>query len=120
MAKCVNCGAETTLYVFGTPICIACDDEAKGGPLLLKKPAAIEELQHTGAMADELSSINSELTAAREAYRVASERVTNLEKELDPSNAEGVTAVCDARVALSAAWDRYQTALLAFGRHRVP
>jgi hypothetical protein len=27
MAKCVRCGAETCLYICGTPVCPACDEK---------------------------------------------------------------------------------------------
>jgi len=27
MAKCTLCGAETILFVLGTPLCVKCDDE---------------------------------------------------------------------------------------------
>lgn len=26
MARCTNCGAETSLYVNGVPVCVKCDD----------------------------------------------------------------------------------------------
>jgi hypothetical protein len=31
MARCVKCGADTILFVNGTPICTKCDDEENKG-----------------------------------------------------------------------------------------
>ena len=39
MAKCKYCGAETILYVSGTPVCVNCSDLIDAG----KKPPGREE-----------------------------------------------------------------------------
>lgn len=39
MAKCKYCGAETILYVSGSPVCVNCSDLLEAG----KKPPAREE-----------------------------------------------------------------------------
>ena len=38
MAQCVECGAETLLYVNGVPICSKCDDKAQKPPPTPAKP----------------------------------------------------------------------------------
>jgi hypothetical protein len=43
MAKCVLCGAETCLYVNGTPVCIVCADKQQAETK--RKPVAKEEAQ---------------------------------------------------------------------------
>jgi hypothetical protein len=45
MAKCAGCGAETCLYVNGTPVCIACADMRRTETPMLK-PMTTEETAH--------------------------------------------------------------------------
>jgi len=36
MAQCKICGAETSLFLFGTPICVACEAKQRGEEVLKK------------------------------------------------------------------------------------
>jgi len=36
MAQCNTCGAETSLFLFGTPICVACDTKQRSQEALKK------------------------------------------------------------------------------------
>ena len=38
MAKCYHCGAETSLYFNGEPVCTACDDKHKSSAPLSTVP----------------------------------------------------------------------------------
>ena len=70
-------------------------------------------------MDEDLSRINSELTAAREAYqkaKVVFQLASDLHGEI--SNSHGLIALRRAKMLLGSAWDRYQDALLAFAKYR--
>jgi hypothetical protein len=45
MAKCVRCGAETSLYVNRTPLCLECDGKRGNEIQEQRKPVAKEEAQ---------------------------------------------------------------------------
>ena len=81
-----------------------------------------EDAENRGETLDgELSRINLELTAAREAYeraKVSFHVASDLHVDLDAANPDGIAALRNARVSLQAAWELYQEALLAFAKYR--
>lgn len=38
MANCIRCGAETKLYVNGSPLCVDCDNNKTASPTPKKEP----------------------------------------------------------------------------------
>jgi hypothetical protein len=77
-----------------------------------------EDIESRGeVLNEELSWLNLELTAAREAYqraKVAHELIA----DADCLNSDSQGTLRHANVALNSAWDRYQVALLAFASYR--
>lgn len=105
MASCHRCGAQTTLYDSGFPVCLPCGNQS-------------EKNDRSGVPSvEEFRRVDRELTSARRALRDANEEAARLEKtfqDLPPGCSDGTQALRQAAQIVFSARQHYNEALKSY------